>query len=775
MRPFVLIFLPVLALAQQPDRAPLADEWGYRPAEGETVAVNPPSLSWVHEKDAVTYTVQWAANPQFKNATEANSIPWSVYTHHKTLAPGTYHWRYRIHSAKGASPWSRTRRFTIPASATEFPQPTLAELKTRIGTEHPRLFVSAKELPRLRAYAAGDGKAAFTALLQRADQLTAAKPTPEPTVRGDSRNPETRDHWWSNRVQTLKALNEAEVLTFAWLMTQDKKYAPAAREFTLKLAAWDPDGPTQFALNCEAAKPMLHRLARAYDWAYPLFSEEERARIRRVMERRAHDAWISGEVREGVGHLNQPYGSHANRTWHKLAENAVATIGETPSADRLLQYAVTKFYAAYPVWSDEDGGWHEGLSYFAGYMSKVTWWMHLASQALGIDGFRKPFFQHFADYAMYSAPPGTPDLGFGDLSSGQPNRGWAFMQFFIAHTKNPQWAWWAKAWDLPEDVDEPVLSFLWSSMGHVAPQKPTLPPSKLFRGTGVAILNTTLESAADNVQVRFKSSPMGRWSHGHDAHNSFTLSAYGEALLVNNVYRDIYGSPFHKEWVWTTRAQNAVLVNHTGQKEHSADLGGRIIKADFQDGLDYVVGDATASYQGKLERALRHIVFVKPDVVLIGDELAAPTASTYQFVLHGQQPFQLDEAHRRLVLDREKAGVVIDYVTQAALEFRQWTGYTPAPDKQYLDSISRPMIPPQWHVEASTREGAINNLTFTALRPYRKGTKPPDTAIQTARGEEGLEMTITGASGVPVSIKPGREFIVIRKGEREWRIDRLRD
>ncbi|MBS1829435.1 MAG: DUF4962 domain-containing protein [Acidobacteria bacterium] len=775
MRPFVLILLPVLALAQQPDRAPLADEWGYRPAEGETVAVNPPSLSWVHEKDAVTYTVQWAANPEFKNATEAGAVPWSVYTHHKTLKPGTYHWRYRIHSAKATSPWSRARRFTIPASAAEFPQPTLAELKTRIGSQHPRLFVSAKELPRLRAYAAGEGKAAFMALLKRADGLTAAKPTPEPTVRGDSRNPATRDHWWSNRVQTLKALNEAEVLTFAWLMTQDKKYATPAREFTLKLAAWDPDGPTQFALNCEAAKPMLHRLARAYDWAYPLFSEEERARIRRVMQRRAHDAWISGEVREGVGHLNQPYGSHANRTWHKLAENAVATIGETPESDRLLQYAVTKFYAAYPVWSDEDGGWHEGLSYFAGYMSKVTWWMHLASQSLGIDGFRKPFFAHFADYAMYSAPPGTPDLGFGDLSSGQPNRGWAFMQFFIAHTKNPQWAWWAKAWDLPEDVDEPVLSFLWSSMGHVAPQKPTLPPSKLFRGTGVAILNTTLESAADNVQVRFKSSPMGRWSHGHDAHNSFTLSAYGEALLVNNVYRDIYGSPFHKEWVWTTRAQNAVLVNNTGQKEHSADLGGRIVRADFQDGLDYVVGDATASYQGKLERALRHIVFVKPDVVVIGDELAAPTASTYQFVLHGHQPFQLDEAHRRLVLDRAKAGVVVDYVTQAALEFRQWTGYTPAPDKQYLDSISRPMIPPQWHVEASTREGAINNLTFTVLRPYRKGTKAPDTAIQTVRGEAGLEMTITGASGVPVSMKPSRDSILIRKGERQWRIERLRD
>ena len=35
--------------------------------------------------------------------------------------------------------------------------------------------------------------------------------------------------------------------------------------------------------------------------------------------------------------------------------------------------AVNKFYAAYPVWSDDDGGWHEGVSYWAGYMSKAVW------------------------------------------------------------------------------------------------------------------------------------------------------------------------------------------------------------------------------------------------------------------------------------------------------------------------------------------------------------------------------------------------------------------
>ena len=220
------------------------------------------------------------------------------------------------------------------------------------------------------------------------------------------------------------------------------------------------------------------------------------------------------------------------------------------------------------------------------------------------------------------------------------------MQYYVRRTKNPYWAWWAEQWKIPSSTEDVVWDFLCGAAPAVTGKAPDrLPPSKVFRGTGVAILNTDLTSASANVQVRFKASPMGRWSHGHDPHNSFTLNAYGEALLVNNVYRDLYGSPFHRDWVWSTRAQNAVLVNGAGQKAHSADLGGRIVHAELADGLDYVVGDATASYEGKLTAARRHVIFLKPDVVVLADELAAPRPSTYQWMLHAQKPFEVRGGH----------------------------------------------------------------------------------------------------------------------------------
>ncbi|MBI4877846.1 MAG: DUF4962 domain-containing protein [Acidobacteria bacterium] len=773
-----LLFLAALvAAAQAPDRAPLADEWGYRPADGAVTPVNPPSLSWVHEKNAKGYQVQWADNPGFARAAEAGDLPWTVYTHNAPLKPGVWYWRYRIAGADGKpSAWSRARRFTIPKDATVFPQPTMAELRARIPKSHPRLFVRGQDLPRLREWARGGGAGSYRKLLESAGALLTAEPTPEPTSRGDVRDPASRDHWWTNRVETIRAAQEVEVLSFVYLLTGEKKYGDAARRFLLKLTAWDPDGPTNFKLNCEAAKPLVHRLARGYDWAYDILSEDERARVRAMILRRGMDAWKSGEVREGVGHLNQPYNSHGNRTWHKLGENAVATFDETPEAEMFLRYAVTKFFAAYPAWSDDDGGWHEGLSYFAGYMGKTAWWMDFAQSALGIDGFKKPFFAHFGDYALYSAPPGTPDLGIGDLAYGRPGRGWAFMHFYVRRTGNPFWAWWLEKWNIPEEGSEPVLDFLWGSAPPVAAKPPSgLPPSKVFRGTGVAVLNDTLLDAAENVQIRFKASPMGRWSHGHDPHNSFTLNAYGQALLVNNVYRDLYGSPFHAKWVWTTRAQNAVLVNGEGQKPRSADLGGRIVKWQFEDGLDYVAGDAGASYEGRLKSALRHVVFVKPDVVVLVDELEAPHPSTFQWMLHAHQAFDVDQAGQKLTVNRGPAGVLVDYAAAQPLKMRQWTGYDPEPDWEYLKSVKSSGIPPQWHVEASSVEPATRALTLTVLRPYKQGAAPQSKAV-VERQAGGVRLRVSGARSKDVEIAiraPGQaEFARVRAGGKQWSVQR---
>jgi hypothetical protein len=64
-----LSLLTVRARAGEPpridNRAPQPDQWGYRPRNGTTVRLNPPSLTWLLETGAATYTVQWAPQADF--------------------------------------------------------------------------------------------------------------------------------------------------------------------------------------------------------------------------------------------------------------------------------------------------------------------------------------------------------------------------------------------------------------------------------------------------------------------------------------------------------------------------------------------------------------------------------------------------------------------------------------------------------------------------------------------------------------------------------------
>jgi hypothetical protein len=237
---------------------------------------------------------------------------------------------------------------------------------------------------------------------------------------------------------------------------------------------------------------------------------------------------------------------------------------------------------------------------------------------------------------------------------------------------------------------------------------------------------------------------------------------------VNNVYRDLYGSPFHARWVWETKAQNALLVNGAGQKAHSADLGGRIVAAEFRDGVDYVAGEAAASYEGKLKRYLRHIVFVKPDVVVMVDDAVAVAPSSFQWMLHGLSEFKVDEAAQQLRLERGAAGVVVDYAAEAPLALKQWTGYDPEPDMRYLKSIGRDGMPQQWHVEAASRNVAQGTWTGTVMRTYRAGRAPAG-KIAIERKRAMMRITIP-ESGVVVELRgEGKTFAVVKKSGREWR------
>lgn len=301
------------------------------------------------------------------------------------------------------------------------------------------------------------------------------------------------------------------------------------------------------------------------------------------------------------------------------------------------------------------------------------------------------------DFPLYVAPPGSPNMGFGDLSSGRPSSGWGGpMEFFLrASSANPRsayWRWWTEQWKMRGEGG--WLGFLYeANLPPLRESKPPtdLPLAKVFRGIGVASLHATLLNSADDVHFLFKSSLFGSQSHGHNPQNSFQLNGYGEALLTTCVYRDLHGSKFHYGWAHSTVAHNAALVNGEGQVKHTPAATGRIVDSRFTPEWDYIVGDAAAAYGGKLTRYRRHVAFVKPELIVLYDDVVAAEPATFQFMLHALKPFTMDEQAARLSTEQPKAGVTVQYLSPLPLAFRQWGGYNPKPQRSSPTSgTSRP-------------------------------------------------------------------------------------
>ncbi|HEV56566.1 MAG TPA: DUF4962 domain-containing protein [Phycisphaerales bacterium] len=690
-------------------------EWGYRPEEGTTVATNPPSFSW-RPQGGLTWEIDCRPTAESNWRYTVSGLTFNVHCPPRTFPAGTYRWRYRGLDADGKpTSWSRARTFTIPADAVAMPMPPREELLARIPKTHPRLFLRPENLGHLRDLARGELKDKYDGLVRECERLLKNPPdTTEPPLypEGMERGSDPwREIWWGNRTYTIRALNGAATLAFTRLLGGPDRYGQEARRILMACAQWDPKGSTGYRYNDEAGMPYNYYFARTYSFVYDLLSDEEKALCRRVMTVRGREMYDHLCPR----HLWRPYGSHANRAWHFLGEVAIAFHEEIPEADDWLWFAMNVFYNAYPVWSDEDGGWHEGSSYWASYQDRFTWWADVMREAMGIDAFDKPYYSQVGYYGMYLMPPGKVGGGFGDLCARKTSGSFrGITSIFAAQAQNGHWQWWVDQHGGSQETGG-YIGFIRGALPKVPARRPDdLPASRLFRGTGQAYLNTQIFDAKDSVQIAFKSSPFGTQSHGYEANNSFLLWAYGQRMLIRSGYRDSYGSDHHRNWMWSTRSVNNITVNGRGQGRRTARAQGRIIAFVTTDAMDLVIGEAGGAYEEPLDCFTRAILFIKPDLMIVYDRLAAPKASTFEYWLHAVNKMEVRDQHN-VIVRNDSVFCAVDFLTPAGLTFTQTDQYDPNP---------RPRITlREWHLTAKSPQPA-KRLEFVTLYRLGRGAEP---------------------------------------------------
>ena len=307
---------------------------------------------------------------------------------------------------------------------------------------------------------------------------------------------------------------------------------------------------------------------------------------------------------------------------------------------------------------------------------------------------------------MYCTSPKGEIRPFGDSAENagpgaRGGEGYASLMYYHAQRfKDPYVLWWVNQtyqWNGPKDINSVIFN------ADLKPEPPEgLPHSRIFRGVGWAGLHSNLANADSDTFMLFKSSPYGSVSHSHGDQNGFAIMKGGTPLAIpSGHYGPSYGQPHHANWTRSTKANNCILVNGEGQVLRSDKASGNIVKFEDKKGYTYLLGDAAPAYVGKLTKCLRHILFLRPGIFLMLDELEAPEESTFQWMLHALEEMEIEG--NQVVSTRKNARLSSWVSSSDGLKFSQ-TDKFDTPFNEGIPEEFHSEKPNHWHVTAETKK-----------------------------------------------------------------------
>jgi len=280
-----------------------------------------------------------------------------------------------------------------------------------------------------------------------------------------------------------------------------------------------------------------------------------------------------------------------------------------------------------------------------------------------------------------------------------------------------------------------------------------MPKARLFPKVGWAAVHSDLTHPESDIFLLFKSSPFGSVSHSHADQNAFVIMNGGRALAIpSGYYGPVYGAPHHYGWTQSTRANNCILVDGCGQTRQSASAVGRIIAFDDRAGMSYLAGDAFLAYDGALRRWYRHILVLSPGLILMLDDIEAPQAAHFSWLLHSFEKMFISA--NRAIIRRSQAKLDLTLHCLAGLSLTQSNQFDPAYEAG-MPVATQKIMPEQWHLSATTQQAA-SRVRIAAVLCVSDGHV--QTSIETHEHNGWLTVTAQTAHGVV-------------EGGLRWRVD----
>ena len=556
---------------------------------------------------------------------------------------------------------------------------------------HPYLYFSADEKAAILERINRDPEAneIFRRELAEANRLIHTPVENDPPKRNTNARYEANYQFESFLMRNAEASYR---LAFVYQMTGDVRYAKKSFEFADVLCdqpTWVhsvhefPDiydrvwpmgaGDDQPAFGySQHADHYVFRMAAVYDWLYDALTKRERDRIRGALLEKA--------ILRVRGNYEYHWWASAYRcNWctvcnSSLGVAAIALLTEDPN----LIDVVAESYNRIGKTLDEikSGGWQEGLGYLNYTVRTAITFAEALKRATNgeLNLYEHPRFDDAVTTFLYAQVPPNKSLHFGDSGGGRTGSYGMFNDLMLERKNR-------------------TAAFLRDELGFGSPAnfmdiikpKSDLSPwtpdntSILFPSVNWVIMRSDFTDT-DKFVIAGKSGMNDDPHHGHLDCGHFSLYWRGCEFLSDNGSAG-YDKAYFDDARWdyplaTTGGHNCVIVNGEAQeickrKNQDWDMryGGKIIEFRPRAERDYVLMDPSNAYPGKeLKSWRRHIVFDKPNIAVVLDEVAADKGAEIELRFHSAAKQTVGKSHT--ILDNKGDRMALLSAADTAFQLR---------------------------------------------------------------------------------------------------------
>jgi hypothetical protein len=539
-------------------------------------------------------------------------------------------------------------------------------------------------------------------------------------------------------LQSIASGEEDSILLAAalWLRTGNPAAAFEVKRRALNLASWAPSGTTGYLSHDQSGRSVTRALTLAYDWLYGQWTEDEQKRLLSAIKPRVLDILSNGPygLDNGQALVRQPYDSHRSVTTAHTALICSVLAGKDSVYDQCLTNILPGYLARPIPWGINDGGYANGTEYAKWDMQYAHFGIwEMLNQIVGVNLWKTSWALNHGKYLTYFLPPGTPSGAFGDAAERNSSNVWATEgKTYAAYLPSPLADWYARNLMGEWSAQLALLLAPQRDMSRIS----TSLPSGTAHGIHIPSIGwVAMHSDLGNlsrISVYMKSSPYGSYNHSHADQNSFVIHADGKILAADSGYYDDYNSPHWKGWYKATRAHNAITFDgQQGQMHDTMAAKGVIAQFVNTPKYDLVTGDARAAYGGKLTKAVRSMVYLRPNTLVVFDMLASDTPRIWEWNIHTLNMMKIKDA-RNIEINQGGVRMCVRQVAGPDVIFSQTDKFTVAPAG---------IFPNQWHGTFSSTVKSMDAIFITVLE-----VGCGNTLVTVTGNSKGHDVTVMGST-----------------------------